>query len=238
MLTRLASGGYSISDEITIPGEGASNFIFGRGWLLEVVELAAGDFFFYSDGKEVRPAGNRFAAFYPPFTFVRAYARNIRGSVEGVGSEDLPDGLPTIPIIFTTDFAGRFECVEEALDLIVAGENKQSIEVNSKPGKVSLSTKRLIDDNYLIYPSIVRIAKRLGVSHEHLSRQFKRDYGLTPSAYLHQLRIADATHRLSLGEEIIDISMGVGYNDLSRFYKQFRKATRTSPAICREMLNR
>ena len=28
----------------------------------------------------------------------------------------------------------------------------------------------------------------------------------------------------------------VGYNDLSRFYKQFRKATRTSPAACRTMM--
>ena len=101
---------------------------------------------------------------------------------------------------------------------------------------VSSKTKRLIDDNYLIYPSIARIAERLKVSHEHVSRQFKKDYGLTPSAYLHKLRVAEATFRLSKGEEIIDISLDVGYNDLSRFYKQFRKATRTSPAVCRKQV--
>ena len=81
-------------------------------------------------------------------------------------------------------------------------------------------------------------ADRLKVSHEHLSRQFKKDYGLTPSAYLHKLRVAEATSRLSKGEEIIDISLDVGYNDLSRFYKQFRKATRTSPAVCRKQVLR
>jgi len=30
--------------------------------------------------------------------------------------------------------------------------------------------------------------------------------------------------------------MDVGYNDLSRFYKQFRKKTQTSPGECRETL--
>ena len=91
-------------------------------------------------------------------------------------------------------------------------------------------------ENYLVYPSIARIADRLKVSHEHLSRQFKKDYALTPSAYLHKLRVAEATFRLALGEEIVDISLDVGYNDLSRFYKQFRKATRTSPAVCRKQV--
>jgi two-component system response regulator YesN len=76
----------------------------------------------------------------------------------------------------------------------------------------------------------------LNISHEHLSRQFKKDYGLSPSAYLHKLRVAEATFRLTLGEEIIDISQDVGYNDLSRFYKQFKKATHTSPAVCRKQV--
>ena len=61
---------------------------------------------------------------------------------------------------------------------------------------------------------------------------------MTPSQYLHQLRVAEATIRLSIGEPIVDISQGVGYNDLSRFYKQFRRKTRTSPAACSEILKR
>ena len=39
----------------------------------------------------------------------------------------------------------------------------------------------------------------------HLSRQFKRDYGLTPSAYLRQLRVADAPLRLAAGQPIVVI---------------------------------
>ena len=59
---------------------------------------------------------------------------------------------------------------------------------------------------------------------------------MSPSAYLHHLRVAEATFRLAVGEPIIEISMDVGYNDLSRFYKQFHKVTKTSPAVCRSML--
>ena len=78
MLGKLANGGYAISSEIDIPGEGATNFIFGRGWLLEIIELAEGEYSFFSDGREVRPASERFAVFYPPFTFVRAYVNAIK----------------------------------------------------------------------------------------------------------------------------------------------------------------
>ena len=101
--------------------------------------------------------------------------------------------------------------------------NRQSIDSCPSASLLSVKAKRLIDENYLAYPSIARIAERLGVSHAHLSRQFKRDFGMSPSEYLRRLRVADAPLRLARGEEIINVSLEVGYNDLSRFYKQFRK---------------
>jgi AraC-like DNA-binding protein len=41
---------------------------------------------------------------------------------------------------------------------------------------------------------------------------------------------------LARGEEIISVSQEVGYNDLSRFYKQFRKTTKTSPGACQTLM--
>jgi AraC-like DNA-binding protein len=233
-MQRLPDGGYAISAEIDIPSEGTSDFMFARGWLLEIVELTGGEYHFISDRKPVRPRGKRFGVFYPPFTFVRAYSREMRGATVGIGSERAYDRLPTSPMLFETDHRGEIKSVETALDILACCRNQQLISVNTDPSQVSSKTKRLIDENYLIYPSIARIANRLKISHEHLSRQFKKDFGLSPSAYLHKLRVAEATFRLSLGEEIIEIAHDVGYNDLSRFYKQFRKTTRTSPAACRK----
>lgn len=232
----LPDGSYSIEDEIAIDGEGVSPFIFGRGWLLEILDLNEGEFYFLSDGDEVRPRSGRFGIFYPRFTIIRSFVRNIKGSVRGVGTVASTPGLPSAPFIFETDFDGPFTSAAQAVEILDACSRRQSIEMNSKASLLSLKAKRLIDENFLVYPAIARIADRIGVSHEHLSRQFKRDYEMTPSAYLHALRVAEATFKLSIGEEIIDISYDVGYNDLSRFYKQFHKKTRTSPAMCRALL--
>jgi AraC-like DNA-binding protein len=59
---------------------------------------------------------------------------------------------------------------------------------------------------------------------------------MNPSSYLRQLRVADAPLRLAQGEEIINVSHDMGYNDLSRFYKQFRQTTETSPGACKAIL--
>lgn len=234
----LDDGGYAINDRISIPGEGVSDFVFGLGWLLEIVELSSGDYFFYSDGEEVRPGGRRFGVFYPPFTFVRAFARSVEGRVEGVGSETTLPELPSFPFIFQTHHNGTFKTTRQAICILTEATDRQSIAINTRPSRISLNAKRLIDENYVIDPSISRIARRLDVSHEHLSRQFKKDYGISPGKYLHALRVAEATFRLSLGREIVDISLDVGYNDLSRFYKQFRKTTGTSPSVCRKQVSR
>jgi AraC-like DNA-binding protein len=233
----LVGGGYSIKDSFEINGSGASWFVFGRGWLLEVVELERGEYYFEADGKEVRSGRRRLGAFYPRFTIVRPVVKNARGEVRGVGDVKVPDGLPDRPFVFETDFDGEFTSTGEALEVIAGGKNRQSIEVNPQPSLLTVRAKKLIDENFFVFPSIAKIAERLGVSHAHMSRQFKRDLGLSPSEYLHHLRVAEATFRLSLGEEIIDISHEVGYNDLSRFYKQFKKTTDTSPAACRSILD-
>ena len=124
----------------------------------------------------------------------------------------------------------------QAIEIMRAGRNRQTIEARPSASLLSVKAKRLIDENYLIFPSIARVAARLGVTHEHLTRQFKRDYGLTPSEYLRQIRIADAPLRLAKGEQIINVSYESGYNDLSRFYKQFRQTNETSPGACQAMI--
>ncbi len=234
----IADGVYTIDDRLDIPGEGTADFVFARGWLLEVIDVEEGDYHFIANGRDVIPTGRRFGVFYPPFTITRTFVRNVKGRVRGIGSVEKPHGLPDSALMFETDFEGEFTCIDQVDELLTNPRCVRSIEVNSNASLLSIKAKRLIDDNYLVFPSIARIAARLKVSAPHLSRQFKRDFQMTPSAYLHHLRVADATFRLSLGEPIVDISQEVGYNDLSRFYKQFRKQTRTSPAACRETLVR
>ena len=232
----LSDGSYVIDDVVSIESSGTAPFVFGRGWLLEILHIETGEFCFYRDSVKISPGAKQFGVFYPPFTFVRSYIKDLKGTVRGIGHTEPLSGLPTSPVLFDTGFDGRFTAVTQAIDVMAAAENVQPIEPNSNPSLLSIRVKRVIDESYLDDVSIAGIAHQLNVSHAHVSRQFKKDFEMTPSQYLHQLRVAEATFRLSLGEPIIDISQDVGYNDLSRFYKQFRGKTRTSPAACREIL--
>lgn len=230
-------GAYVFEDELKINGTLDSTIITCAAWLLEFFELTAGEVTFLHGEKTVRPNTNRFAVLYPPFTITKPRFESAKGFLKGIAAfETLPAKLPIVPTVFET---ARLESLIDAaqrMKILSASENFQSIEAYPKASLLSLKAKKLIDENYFDYPSISRVAERLNVSHAHLSRQFKIDFKISPSDYLRQLRVADAPLRLAKGEAIINVSEAVGYNDLSRFYKQFRRATNSSPGACRTIM--
>jgi AraC-like DNA-binding protein len=232
----LPDGAYLFQDELEVHGVLSAKVITCTAWLLELYDLKAGDVFLISGTREIRAGGKCFGVLYPPFTISQPSVENAKGRLVGVAStESVPPGF-TVPTMFEMIYTELPTSVAHALEIVRLGANHQSVELNPKPSLLSVKAKTLIDENYLSYPSIARIAKRLGVTHEHLSRQFKRDFEISPSAYVHQLRLADAPLRLARGEEIINVSQDIGYNDLSRFYKQFRKNTKTSPRVCQTLM--
>lgn len=233
----LPDGAYLFEDELVINGFLTAKIITCAAWLLELYQLVAGDIFFIKDAAEVRPRTKSFGVLYPPFSISQPCFRKAKAHLIGVATiSSLPHEFATRSVVFDTTFLGVPTNVAQVIDILRSAENSQSIDLNSKPSLLSLKAKQIIDANYFVHPSIARIAARLKVTHSHLSRQFKHDFGLSPSAYLHQLRLADAPLKLAKGEEIVNVSMDVGYNDLSRFYKQFRKNTKTSPGACQTLL--
>lgn len=233
----LPDGAYLFEDKLEVRGALTARVITCAAWLLELYELKAGELFFISGEAHVSPRTKCFGVFYPPFTITQPCFRNARGRLVGVAATaPLPIELMTVPVVFETGFIELPSGAAQVIEIVRAGKNPQAIELNPKPSLLSLKAKKLIDANYLVYPSIARVAARLKVTHEHLSRQFKRDFRLSPSNYLRQLRVADAPLRLARDEEIINVSQDVGYNDLSRFYKQFRQTTNTSPGACKTIM--
>jgi AraC-like DNA-binding protein len=233
----LPDGAYLFEDKLEVKGELTAKVITCAAWLLELYALQSGELSFIRGEARIHPHTKCFGVFYPPFTISQPHFNNVKGRLVGVASiAPLPAELATTPVVFETRFRELPTGAEQVIEIVSAGKESQSIEANPKPSLLSLKAKKLIDANYLVYPSIARVAARIGVTHEHLSRQFKRDFNLTPSHYLRLLRVADAPLRLAGGEEIINVSQDVGYNDLSRFYKQFRQTTNTSPGVCQTMM--
>lgn len=235
--TLLPDGAYLFEDGLEVEGTFETTVITCAAWLLEYFELTAGEVFFLCGEKQIQPNTKHFGVLYPPFSIVRCSYVNTKGRLLGIAAtEILPVDLKVTPIIFETDYSTSPVNTARAIEALLAGDNRQSIEAYPKASLISLKAKKLIDENYLAYPSIARIAARLKVSHAHLSRQFKRDFKMSPSDYLRRLRMADAPLLLARGEAIIDVSQAVGYNDLSRFYKQFRQTTSTSPGVCQTFM--
>ncbi|CAN5853737.1 hypothetical protein BH20ACI4_BH20ACI4_32380 [soil metagenome] len=230
---RLSDGLFYFEDFLKVENILEADVITATGWLLEILEIKAGEVFFQSGEKEIYPKGKNIGIFYAPFTFTRPRFKNIKAHLKGIAGQNvLPEQFSKKSFAFEIDKIVSPENLIQIVEILESGKNAQFIEACPDVSLISLKTKRLIDENYQIFPSIARIAAHLKVSHSHLTRQFKKDYGIAPNAYLHKIRIADASLRLTQGEKIIEVSGDVGYNDLSRFYKQFRKSTTKSPGFC------
>ena len=64
-----------------------------------------------------------------------------------------------------------------------------------------------------------------------LIRLFRKHLGLTPYAYLTQVRVAKPRHLLRLGQPVAQVALDVGFADQAHFTKRFKQLTGTTPAF-------
>lgn len=77
--------------------------------------------------------------------------------------------------------------------------------------------------------SVSHLAEELHVSHAVLIRRFRSALGVTPSAYVRNLRLATAKRMLSHSNRPVEIiAASVGYADPRNFRQMFRQATGVS----------
>ena len=80
-----------------------------------------------------------------------------------------------------------------------------------------------------------RLARRLGVSHEHLARTFARHLGTSPSTYLARCRVRRAAEALINSDRpVLDIGLAVGFNSPSHFYRWFQTVFAMAPGDYRK----
>lgn len=75
------------------------------------------------------------------------------------------------------------------------------------------------------------LADRVNLSERHLSRVFRRRYGLSPINYINRLRVRHACSYLTETElNITEIALECGFGDSNYFARQFRKWLGMSPS--------
>lgn len=91
--------------------------------------------------------------------------------------------------------------------------------------------KKYIDDNFQDIVEISELANRFKLSTSQISKVFKKRYGISPVEYRSKLRVFQSMYDLlTQSKEVVDIAFSSGFNDLSRFNKQFKKITNSTPS--------
>ena len=84
--------------------------------------------------------------------------------------------------------------------------------------------------------SLSEIAEVAGLSQFHFARAFRKSTNLTPQQYLMQQRIERAKELLAKDDlPIVEISLRTGFKNQSHFTTLFRKFTKFTPKLWREM---
>ncbi len=92
-----------------------------------------------------------------------------------------------------------------------------------------LRVKDYLHRNYWKNISVEDLTEIAQLSRFHLMRTFRRDVGLSPHAYLTQIRVEAAKKLLSEGASIVDVASDIGFTDQSHFTRHFKRITGVTP---------
>lgn len=96
---------------------------------------------------------------------------------------------------------------------------------------------RFIETNLSRRISLDEIAQEACLSRFHFSRLFKKHFAVSPMQFILNLRIYIATILLQNSDaSIFQVSVRAGFNNLSEFYRQFKKSHKMTPSEFRSSL--
>jgi len=177
-------------------------------------------------------AENRFSS---EFEFHEIY-KDKDPLIEHIGFALLDESASETPVgkLFTDSLIQTL-----TLHLLKNYSNAASVRENINGGLSGYKLKRVqefIDANLEEELSLAELAEVADLSQFHFARAFRKSTGQTPQQYLMQQRIERAKQLLSKDDlPIVEISLRTGFKNQSHFTTLFRKVTKHTPKLWREM---
>lgn len=107
-------------------------------------------------------------------------------------------------------------------------------EASQEPAWLRFVCERMVEVENL-RQGVPRMLELSGVSAPHLSRSFRQHLQQTPTEFVNHLRLEQAAMRLAATQQsILDISWDCGFENLSYFYRLFKRAYGFSPKAYRQ----
>lgn len=120
--------------------------------------------------------------------------------------------------------------LEILIRLFSSGGTAGSRVVGEKNNDMAYAVKYILDQLPPQDVSIQESLQKLGRSYAHLSRVFRKKFGVTPVEYLNAVRIENAKGMLLRKEiNVSQAAYAVGFNDPAYFSRIFKKMTGVSP---------
>lgn len=128
-------------------------------------------------------------------------------------------------------------CLLNALLILLANQLPQEKLIPRNKFDASFSQcKNFIDENFTANITVEELSKIANMSVSGFSHHFKKVFGLAPGQYLIRLRIGAGQKLLiSTNKSVTEISMELGYDNVSHFNNQFKKFVGTSPQNYRRL---
>lgn len=101
-----------------------------------------------------------------------------------------------------------------------------------EPGPVQ-RVRDLIEQRYAEDLRLDELAAHAGLSTHHLIRAFRREIGLTPHAYVVDVRVRRAQDRLRAGGAPAEVAADVGFSDQSHLTRAFKARLAVTPGAYR-----
>lgn len=211
--------------------------VYGNFWVIMIGELMPGQVYIHSCDK--KPLVGRILIYIPPFSIIEweifalelkwkaMFSWKLKPSFKyktasafnlNIEDDEIIDGLLNQDKCID-DFLSSFEFLFEV--------GKKSIE-----NSISFAIKVKIDRYLGQTKKIEEIAQELNIHSYKLTREFKKAFGLSPVAYRNKARIFESMTKL-LGlknNSVLRTAYEVGFGDLSRFNKEFKKITGATPS--------
>lgn len=204
-----------------------------RASVLALVQVEAGQVSFPLRGSSAEvPAPRRFVLAVPPRSTLPVRFDQAVVTTDGVGSfapfSALPQASPRL-LAASCDALPLDRPTRAALAALAGSPLLAELDMDAGVRPELVAARQLFHESLGLLAPVRAVARELGMASETLTRQFASAYFIAPKQYCHRARLFDAALQLLAGQRIVEAALESGFNDLSRFYSQFRRLLGATP---------
>lgn len=185
--------------------------------------------------------GYRYRMIYPDIALLSEVIEDMTGRAFH-GTPSFPSFLPHDPKMAQA-FQIAHRRLENGAGALEADEGMFSVlaELFSRHGSAIIlpvetrektavyQAREYLNDNFDTDVGLEELAGMAGLSRAHLIRAFRREFHITPHAYLTDIRIRRARHLLRQGESPASVALECGFADQAHFTRHFKARTGVTP---------